>query len=357
MKVCIDIQSVIKKPTGVGHYTLELVRALAALTDHSDITLSYFNFLGKYSCLDLFPNQQIQIMPGRVYAQLWKKFHFPPMDWLLGKFDVYHFPNFCLPPMTKKKGKYIITVHDLAFIRYPDSIEPKNLSFLQKELPRSLKLADKIITVSDFTKKELVELCEVSEDKVVVVNEGVNDRFKKTNEKTIDLPESYILAVGTLEPRKNLEGLIKAFHNANLKNHKLVIAGGKGWFYDGIFRLVERLDLLEKVIFMGYVSDDKMPELYARAELFVFPSFYEGFGLPPLEAMACGTPVVSTRFEALGDAACFIDPKDIKSISDGILKVLKEPKEYANKGLEQAKKYTWKKTAEDTLKLYKEVCG
>lgn len=345
MKVCIDIQSVITNPTGVGRCTIELVKALSKIVNKEDITLSYFNFLGRYKGLDYFPNKQIKIIPGRFYNKLWKMFHFPPLNWFIGNYDIYHFPNFCLPPISAK-GKFIITVYDLGFMRYPEYTEPKNLKFLQGELPRSLERSHKIIAISNFTKNELIELFNVPPEKIVVIYQGVN-MFER-GATSLKVPDKYILCVSTIEPRKNIEGLIRAFRICKLKDYKLVIVGQKGWLYG-------RLDSNEDVIFMGYVSQDELWGVYRRAKAFVFPSFYEGFGLPPLEAMACGIPVVSTRFEVLGDAARFIDPKNPEDIAEGIREVLNNPEPWINKGFEQVKRFTWQKTAEETLNLYKIV--
>jgi glycosyltransferase involved in cell wall biosynthesis len=351
MKICIDIQSVIAHQSGVARYTLGLVKGLSKICDKKDIILSYFNFLGGYGGLDFFLNKPIRIMPGRMYNQLWKRFHGPSYNWLTGNYDVYHFPNFCLPPISY--GKSIITVHDLAFMRYPEYIEPKNLAFLRQEMPWSLKKADKIIAVSNFTKNELIEIFKVDPLKISVIYEGIDDCFKKVKIKKLNLPESYMLFVGTLEPRKNIEGLIRAFNICRPKGHKLLVVGEKGWFYEDIFKIVKELGLEKDVIFQGYVAQEDLPEVYSRAKVLVFPSFYEGFGFPPLEAMACGVPVVSTEFEVLGNAARFIDPKNPEDIARGIDDVLKHSEVWISKGLDYVKKFTWKKTAEDTLELYK----
>jgi len=353
MKICIDIQSVIAHQTGVARYTLELVKGLSEICGKDDVVLSYFNFLGKYKGPENFSNKPIRIMPGRIYNQLWKRLHFPPYNWLAGDYDVYHFPNFCLPPLNH--GKSIITVHDLAFMRYPEYIEPKNLAFLMQEIPRSLQNANKIIAVSDFTKNELVEIFKVDPSKVNVIYEGIDESFKKVEKKKLNLPDSYILFVGTLEPRKNIEGLIQAFNICRPKGHKLLVAGEKGWLFDGIFKIVKELGLEEDVLFLGYVPQEDLPELYSRAKVLVFPSFYEGFGFPPLEAMACGVPVVSTKFEVLGDTARFIDPKNPKDIAKGIEDVLKSPEGWVNKGLDHVKRFTWERTAQQTLELYKSL--
>lgn len=343
MRVCIDIQSVITNPTGVGRYTMELVKALSKIVDREEVTLSYFNFLGRYKGVDYFPNKQIKIIPGGLYNKLWKRFHFPPLNWFIGDYDICHFPNFCLPPM--RRGKFIITVHDLAFMRYPEFIEPKNLRFLQRELPRSIKMAHKIIAVSQFTKNELMELFSVPEEKIVVIYEGIRSILPRSRNSGFTLSD-YILFVGTIEPRKNIEGLIKAAH---LCNQKLVIVGQKGWLID--------IKPQKDVILLGYVPDEELYNIYRNAKAFVFPSFYEGFGLPPLEAMACGVPVVSTKFEVLGDSARFVNPHDPEDIAIGIREVLEDPKPWIKKGLEHVKKFSWEKTAEQTLALYRTVAN
>jgi glycosyltransferase involved in cell wall biosynthesis len=355
VKICIDIQSVISHQTGVARYTFELVKALSEITEKTDIVLSYFDFLNRFNGLEYFINKPIKIMPGRLYNQLWKKFHFPPYNWLSGNYDIYHFPNFCLPPMSK--GKFIITIHDTAFMRYPEYIEPKNLAFLKQELEGSIGKASKIITVSDFTKSEIINYFGTNSEKIKVIYEGIDKDFKKVETKKLDLPELYILFVGTLEPRKNIEGLIRSFSIQRQKGYKLVVAGEKGWFYEGIFKLVKEQGLDEEVIFLGYVPQEDLPEVYSRAKAFVFPSFYEGFGFPPLEAMACGVPVVSTKFETLGDAARFIDPKSPEDMANGIKDVLANPGTWIEKGKEHVKRFTWERTAGETLELYKAVAN
>lgn len=357
MRICIDIQSIIKNPTGVGRYTKELVKGLSLLNIQDDITLFYFNFLGKYNGFPVFPNKTVKCVPGRVYNRLWRWFKFPPVNWLIGDYDIYHFPNFILPPMSK--GKSIVTVHDLAFIRYPEYIEPKNLKYLQTQLPRSLKAAHKIIAVSQFTKQELIDIFNLPEEKIAVVYEGVGESFKRIDKTEKKMPYKYVLCTSTLEPRKNIEGLIRAFHVSGLKDYKLVITGGKGWLYEGIFKLIKELGLEKDIVFLGYVKDVDLPIIYSGASLFVFPSFYEGFGLPLLEAMACGVPVVSSRVnEILGDNAYFIDPKEPSDIANGITEVLNNmdlQQELIRKGLDHVKKFTWQRCAEETLKVYKSL--
>lgn len=363
MKVAIDIQSVISNLTGVGRYTKELISAFSKLNISNDILLFYFNFLGKHKGFEGLRNKQIRCMPGRVYNKLWKTFGFPSINYFIGTFDVLHFPNFVMPPV--KECKSIITVHDLAFMRFPQYIESKNLKFLRNQLPESLEKADKIIAVSQFTKQEIIDVFNIASEKIMVVYEGIKqfpDNKNNTDELNYlrdKLPDKYILFVGTIEPRKNIEGLIRAFNIANLNEYKLVIVGVKGWFYEGVFELVKELGLSEKVIFLGYVADDLLPQIYKNASLFVFPSFYEGFGLPPLEAMQYGVPVVASRVnEVLGESAYFIDPYKPEDVAEGIKDILENKELYNDllvKGKQQAQKYSWENAANETMKIYELV--
>jgi len=357
MNIAIDIQSVITSPAGVGRYTKELVRALSKLKAPDKIILFYFNFLGKYEGLPFFPNKQIRFIPGRVYNKLWNYLYFPPINWLTGSYDIYHFPNFTLPPVSS--GKTVITVHDVAFMRYPEYIEPENLKFLRAQLPQSLQRADKIITVSQFCKQEIIDLFGVPEDKISVTYEGVAVNIKKVRQNNLILPDKYILFIGMLEPRKNIEGLIRAFYMAKIRDYKLVIAGAKGWLYEGIFKLVVELGMERDIVFMGYVDERNLSELYSRASLFVYPSFYEGFGLPPLEAQSCRVPVIASRVnEVLGESAYFIDPNQPEDIANAIRTVIGNQQlqeELIAKGEEQSGKYLWKKTAEQTFNIYKDL--
>lgn len=262
-----------------------------------------------------------------------------------------------MPPINNRKT--IITVHDLAFVRHPEYIEPKNLKFLMAELPLSLEKAARIIAVSQFTKNELIDVFKVPPEKISVIYEGVDPKFKKTKKSLKILPEKYVLCLGNLEPRKNIEGLVRAFNMLKLKDYKLVIAGEKGWLYDGVFKLIEELGLGKDVVFTGYIGDHDLPAVYSKASVFVFPSFYEGFGLPPLEAMACSVPVVASKVnEVLGEAALFIDPKKPEDIVQAIDKVINNPgisEELISKGKKQAEKYSWDKTAKETLSLYRKL--
>jgi len=287
--------------------------------------------------------------------------------------DVVHFPDHILPllPINAKK---IITVHDLAFIRHPEYYNPSKRWYKQLLTPFSLKRADKIIAVSEYTKSELIQIYHISEDKITVVPNGISSLFRPkvldrdSRERTLkrfgfDF-DRFILFAATLEPRKNLLTLLDSFEE--IARHRgeigLVICGKKGWLYEESLKRIEALARLLKIKYLGYVSDENLVELYNLAEVFVYPSFYEGFGFPPLEAMACGVPVVTSNVsslpEVVGDAVLKVEPQDKGQIAKAILSVLDNKdlaREIVRKGQERAKMFTWEKTAAKTFEVYYNV--
>jgi glycosyltransferase involved in cell wall biosynthesis len=243
-------------------------------------------------------------------------------------------------------------------------------TFLQRyALSRTLKNVDMIITVSKSTKKDVIKCLKFPEEKIKVIYNGVDERFKPLKNYNdvlhkYNINPPYILYIGTLEPRKNIPALIKAFYKLKKRGirHKLVIVGKKGWKYKQIFRVVEDLNLRRDVVFTGYVSYNDLPKFYSAADLFVYPSLYEGFGLPPLEAMACGCPVITSNVsslpEVVGDAGFIVDPSDIGGLSRTIKELLANDSLRENvirKGLKRIKEFSWEKTAKESLKVYKEV--
>ena len=372
MRIVIDIQSVIGRKTGVGRYTEGLVKGLSRLPAGHQFSLFYFNFRSRFKGMELsaknFTNKGVKL-PGRLFSFFWKKGGAFKFDRLSGEADLFHFPNFISRPV--KSGKTVVTVHDLAFRRFPQYIEKKNLSFLNDNLPRTLAAADRIIAVSRFTKDELLKFFSVPERKIKVIHEGVDESFHRINDrvqldrvrKKYKLPENFFLWVGTLEPRKNIFGLLEAFaifKERDKTNYKLVMAGKRGWNYQGFFEKVQNLSLTDDVLLTEYAADKDLPFIYNLAEVFIFPSFYEGFGLPPLEAMACGLPVITTPAlgEVAEEAALMVSPHDASGIARGMAEVLENTDLKANliqKGFKQAEKFSWDKAASETLSLYESV--
>jgi glycosyltransferase involved in cell wall biosynthesis len=283
--------------------------------------------------------------------------------------DVLHI---CLVPPIFCPKKYILTVHDLSpFIRpdfYPATIRLRARALLK----RGIMAAEKIITVSEATKNDIIKLFDIDPKKIAAIYLGIDPSFRPINEKEkvaavlkkYDIYNKYILYVGKIQKRKNVKRLIQAFHILRKKmnvQHKLVLVGKRMWEYDEAFEEIDRLNIGREIIGLGHIAYSDLPYLYNGADVFVFPSLFEGFGLPPLEAMACGTPVVAANLtsipEVVGHAAILVDPYDIASIANGIDKVLTNEelrKVLKTRGLERAKQFSWKKTAKKTLSVYKQ---
>ncbi len=294
-------------------------------------------------------------LPIPFYHRLAAFFHNSCFDNL----DVLHLPSPQFPYVKKPKVPVIVTVHDLIPLFMPEFHNWKRQLHFKKVIPWYLRNVDAIIAVSNATKNDLIKYYRIPEDKIYVVYDAVPEIAYKKVKK-----EDYILYIGTLEPRKNVEGIIRAFAILKSKGfkHKLVLAGKKGWKYHSIFRLIGKLNLKNDVIYKGYVSDAEKADLYRRASLFVWSSFYEGFGLPVLEAMAYGTPVVASNVssisEVAGDAAILVNPKSSVEIANAMMHILSSTKEYkrlVRKGLERVKLFTPERMIKGTLKVYEAV--
>jgi len=385
MRIGIDYTSAVHQGAGIGRYTRGLIQALAAIDHHHQYTLLVAGKIPKSKISNLKsqipnPNFQIKFIPlsHRLMTILWHRLRLPiPVEVFTGRLDLFHSPDFTLPPARCRRT--CLTVHDLSFMRYPAGAFPAQRDFLMRTVPRSVARAGHILADSESTRTDLIELMSVKPGKVTVLYPGVEPRFRPiTDEATLAavraryrLPPRFILHVGTLEPRKNLPRLIEAFHKfqgekTNLEpgtwNLKLVLAGGKGWLYEGIFETVARLGLEDAVHFPGYVDDVDLPALYTLADLFVYPSMYEGFGLPPLEAMACGTPVVASAAsslpEVVGEAGLLVPPTDTEALAGAIERALTDSElraELREKGFAQARRFDWLVSAECLFEQYRRL--
>lgn len=308
-------------------------------------------------------------LPGRVLNGLWRRFSIFPMELFAGRADIFFSPNFTLPYLAQKT-RTVITVHDLAFMKYPQVVTGSSRAFLEYWVPRSIKMADKIICVSNSTKNDIMEHFNIQENKMVVIHEGCDGRFRPLPDDGVlkercrnkyGLPDRFILYLGTLEPRKNIPSLLKAFAKArhDIDGLKLVLAGKRGWLYQKIFDTIDDLGLQNDVFCAGAVDYQDLPLIYNLCEFFAFPSIYEGFGLPVLEAMACGKAVITSNISSLpevgGDAVLLIDPNDIEGIA-AALKKLSVDTAYRGllekKGLERARSFTWEDAARETVKIF-----
>jgi glycosyltransferase involved in cell wall biosynthesis len=261
----------------------------------------------------------------------------------------------------------VITVHDLSYLFFPQGFRTLNRNYLQTFTRLSVRQARRVIAVSESTKRDLVQQYGLSPGKVDVVHNGVDPGFRPLPADEVaafrreeGLPGQFILFVGTLEPRKNVVRLVEAYARLPKDRPPLMLVGGKGWLYDEIFSRVEALGLSSVVRFVGYVPADALPWWYNAADLFVYPSLYEGFGLPPLEAMACGTAVISSTAsslpEVVGQAGLLIDPADAEALAKAMEQVLADRemrKEMRSSGLAQAQNFSWEKTARQTVESYR----
>jgi len=281
--------------------------------------------------------------------------------------DIIHDLGQISPFFTKSKAKKILTVFDLASVLFPEKFSIYARICI-KFYPLIFKNTDKIITISENSKKDIMNIYKIPEEQIIVTNLGVDKKFKKIkNKKALkdvknkyDLPENFILFVGTIEPRKNLENLIRVYSKYENKGTKLVIVGKTGWKYKPFFKTLEQLNLNKDIKLMGFVEDDDLPYFYNLAKVFVYPSFYEGFGLPPLEAMACGCPVITSNTsslpEVVGKAGLMINPYSLENELIPALQKIFYNLNYRNnlikKGFLQAKKFNWENSVKKILRLY-----
>ncbi len=285
------------------------------------------------------------------------------------RLDVIHEPRGFIPHLFPRGVRKILTVHDLSTIFFPAMHTRLNALRIRLSLCLSMGKVDRIIAVSNFTKKELMNAFHIPDHLVHVVYEGVDENFKPIENcdvvlRKYGIERGFILFVGTLEPRKNLETALKAFYKLKKMNiaRRFVIVGVPGWKSGKLDRIIDDLHLSKDITTIGYVPDGDLPALYSSSDLFVYPSVYEGFGLPLLEAMACGTPVLTTKSsslpEVVGDAAITVDPYDVEGLAAAMHQTLTNDglaESMAKKGIERARLFSWKETARRTLRVYEEA--
>jgi glycosyltransferase involved in cell wall biosynthesis len=367
MKIGFVTSFIDERGGGIGTYSYELIKNFNKkneyyLIHHTPIDLDIYT-----------TNHEILIKRCSLPFKgiIWRLINTPLKLKFKKKLDLVHDPYGIGPLSFKMPFKKVITIHDLTPTLFPHTFSSMAVVSHKLLLPRTLKTADKIITDSNSTKNDLINYFNIPEEKIRVILLAADEKFKPLSNKEIkeakqkySLNFPFILYVGTLEPRKNIPSLIKAFYKLKKKNlqYKLVIAGKRGWKYKEIFETIDKLNLQNDVVFTGYVSDEDLPALYNAADLFVYPSIYEGFGLPPLEAMACGTPAITSNTsslpEVVGDAGIMVDPPDVDGLADAMYEVLTKEGLRANmikKGLERAKTFSWEKCARETLEVYEEV--
>ncbi len=373
MKIAFDIRTMAQgRHSGVEEYTLRILREF--LRNKDDEFLLFYNaFLKSELPEDILKNTNISLKDFNVPNKILDAFLFfgqPKLDKLVGGADVFFSPHFLAAP-TSKNCKKVITFHDLSFLHYPEffSLRKKYWHFSQRP-KKQAKESDKIIAISDSTKEDIVNFYKIPEEKIQVIYSGVNDKMKpigkddkvlKQIKEKYYLPDEFILYLGTIEPRKNIIGIIKAFLGVREKKKiKLVLAGAFGWLYEDILKEAKNSKFKDDIIFLGFIDDEDKVGLYNLAAVFVYPSFFEGFGFPPLEAMACGTPVVTSNCsslpEVVGEAALMVDPFKPSEIAEALWLFLEDKNLrniYKKRGLERARKFSWEKTGEKTLDAIK----
>ncbi len=374
LRIGFDISPLAVPRSGVGTYTACLLEQLQQGPD-TILPLSHhpINYRWSHDDPGLTATKAAGIeesRPKRMNKTLWMQLQLPRQLKKMA-LDLCHFTNSVGPISTP--CPMILTIHDMTLWLYPAYHPRRRVVAMRPLIPLVARRAEAIITVSHSAKKDIVRILGVPSDKVHVIHEAPGPEFRplkngpelKAARRQYNLPEQFILHVGTLEPRKNLVRLIEAFAQLRRRQsigHDLVFVGKRGWKDEAIFAAVERLNLAGAVHFLDFVPGGLLPAIYNLADALVFPSLYEGFGLPLVEAMACGTPVVTSPFGALrevaGKVAVFIDPTDVSSIAEGMQCLLVDRQLRASlkeQGLERARQFDWKITAQKTRQLYWQV--
>lgn len=367
MRIGIDARLMYHQPAGISKYTWKLANALSRIDRDNE----YLVFQHRKHTEALI--NQANFKRETLYTPAHNRLEQPLLALELRRhhLDLLHSTDF-IPPL-RSAIPSVITVHDLGFLHWPHFLTKDSAAYYG-QIDRAVRHAKHIIVPSQNTKQDLIGLLGVPGERVSVIYEAADGRYqplplvetRAAMRKKYGLPERFVLAVGTIEPRKNITGLLQSFHHLrtryNVKDTALVLAGKKGWLYDEVGVKVAELGLTDSVIFTGRVTDEELHELYVAANVHVHPAFYEGFGLPPLEAMACGTPTVvsntSSLPEVVGDAGLLVDPNNFEELAVALHRLLTNPELHAEmreKGLRRAQCFRWHTAALQTLEIYKQV--
>lgn len=368
-KISLEIQAACGVKTGIGWYIYNLVKNLKE-SNNNEYTGEIFNFMSRKDLEDFskinLNMKQNKIIPYSIYDKIKRKLPIKYNRLIGTKSDIYHFFNFTIPKNID--GKVILTIYDTVFITAKDTIDFKRPI---EDYISSAKQADRIITVSESAKRDIIRNLEVEASKIDVIYPGIdlevynkiyNEDEKRKVKKKYSLPENYLLYLGTIEPRKNLVNVLKAFAKFKEKDKKmkLVISGKLGWKSENIPELIENLGIKDDIIFTGYVDENDKVLIYKLAQIFLFPSIYEGFGMPILEAMAAGIPVITSNCssmpEVVGEAGILINPNSYDEISNAIENIINEDDKSLQKritlGIERSRNFTWEKSSKQLEKIY-----
>ena len=358
MKICIDGRAAtLYRGTGIGNYTYQIIN-----------NLHQIDFLNEYNILT--PEASSLKLPKK--NNFWEFINTKnPKENIIG--DIYHIPQNGIGFSKPNDIKTVITLHDIIPMKMPDTVSETFLKIFNENIQNILNNTDGIITVSNFSKEDISKTFSYPKEKIFVTHLAAEEIYTPLNKfhssqylkKHYGIDRDFLLYVGGFSPRKNILGLIEAFNlvkNSYKRDLKLVIIGTKGPSYEIYRKKVDELNLSSSVIFTGFIPINDMPIFYSASKALVYPSFYEGFGLPPIECMACGTPVIASNLtsmpEVCQDAALLVDPYDVDEIKENILTLLNNHKFYSlmiYKGLSHSSKFNWKKTAYNTLEVYKHI--
>jgi glycosyltransferase involved in cell wall biosynthesis len=371
MAIYVDVSSAVHAKAGIGRYAASLAIALAAR--YPERLALFYNRGGDTQLpngLATVPAKSVRAgyKPWRMAVWLGQLARVP-FNYLVPGAELFHATEHLLPPLHDVPS--VLTVHDMIFKLFPEHQKPLNYWYLNATMPLYCRRASAIITVSESSKRDIVAHYGLDPSRVTVIYEAASSEFVPMSQAAIDrvrhqygLPSSFLIHVGVIEPRKNLTRLVEALQLLRDGGMRipLVVAGGKGWLYEGFFRRLEELDVGDSVQLTGYVPSTDLPALYSAATLAVMPSVYEGAGLPVLEAMACGVPVSCSNTSSLpemgGTGARYFDPYDAQAIAEAIRAVWSDVglrTEMSQKGLDQAAKFSWERAAEETWAVYNRV--
>ncbi len=368
-RVAIDYTPAYEQGGGIGRYVRELVAALA----RQPADLDYRLFVSGADQLPALPGANFtwkptHLTPGTL-ARIWQRARVPlPVEFFTGSVALYHATDFVLPPT---RARSLLTVHDLSFVRVPETASVQLKSYLDAVVPRSVRRADHVLADSQATKDDLIELYGTPPEKITVLLSGVDARFQRVDNPAVRVkytipPRPYIFSVGTVQPRKNYARLIQALAVLRSRGYDidLVIAGGRGWLEDPIYAAIHDAHMDDYVHFIGFADDADLPALYSAATITAVPSLYEGFGIPVLESMACGTTVVTSNVSSLpevaGDAALTVDPTDLDAIIDALQRLIDDEALRADlsaRGFARAHEFTWDRSAQQLHEIYMRMIG
>lgn len=374
--IAIDYTPAVRQQAGIGRIVRGQISALIAANCDLDLRLLVVGKVEDASrCAAPAPLHTTDL-GERNMVRLWHRLNspWPTVErYTGGPLDIFHATDFVLAP--NRARQTVLTVHDLAFLHYPEASDPRLYRYLNTVVPRSIRRADHIVADSHSTARDVADHFQLPMKRISVVQGAVDHQlFRPIDEPDVIAwakrkygigERPYIFALGSLQPRKNFSRLIEAFSLARSREaieHHLVIGGSKGWLFDDIFAKVDELDLRDSVLFIGYVDDADLPALYSGAEIFAYPSLYEGFGLPIIEALACGTPVLtaanSCLAEAGGPGALYVDADSTESLAEGLSRLCSDPELRAilsAAGRSHAAHFTWERSAAQLRQTYSEV--